>query len=87
MWTAIQQACEQGFRYFDMGRTDLDNEGLRKFKGRWGAKETPLYYASLKTNSKIVVEGRLSRLMHFVIQRSPTWMCRLTGELLYGHFG
>ncbi len=87
MWTAIQQACERGFRYFDMGRSDLENQGLRNFKSRWGAEEIPLYYTSLKTDSNIAIEGRLSRLMHFFIRRSPTRICRLTGELLYGHFG
>lgn len=87
MWTAIQQACERGFRYFDLGRSDLDNQGLRNFKSRWGAEEQPLYYTSLKTDSRIAVGSRLSRLMHFVIRTSPTWICRLTGELLYGYFG
>lgn len=87
MWTAIQQACEQGFRYFDMGRTDPENQGLRNFKSRWGAKETPLFYTSLKTDSDIAVEDRFSNLMHSVIQKSPAWMCRLAGELLYGQFG
>jgi hypothetical protein len=87
MWTAIQQACEQGFQYFDMGRSNLDNQGLRNFKSRWGAEEMPLYYTSFQTDSRVAVEVRLSRLMHFVIRRSPAWVCRLTGELLYGYFG
>jgi hypothetical protein len=85
MWTAIQQGCEQGYRCFDMGRTDLDNNGLRKFKSRWGAAEAPLYYSS--TNSTHPTEGRLARYMHFVIQKSPVWVCRVSGELLYKHFG
>lgn len=87
MWAAIQRACERGFRYFDLGRTDLENTGLRTFKSRWGAKEIPLFYSSLKTNSFSVVGGRLMRCMHFVIQKSPTWLCRLTGEFLYKYFG
>ena len=87
MWTAIKYACEQGFRYFDMGRTDLENTGLRMFKSRWGAKETQLFYSSFKTKLGRVSEGRLIQYMHLVIQRSPTWVCRFTGELLYKHFG
>jgi CelD/BcsL family acetyltransferase involved in cellulose biosynthesis len=87
MWTAIQRACEQGFRYFDMGRTDLGNKGLRMFKSRWGAVEIPLVYSSSKTNPNHAVEGRLARYMHFVIQKSPAWVCRFSGELLYRHFG
>jgi CelD/BcsL family acetyltransferase involved in cellulose biosynthesis len=85
MWTAIQRACEQGYRYFDMGRTDLANGGLRTFKSRWGAVEIPLAYSS--TNSTHATEGRLAHYMHFVIKKSPSWVCRLSGELLYRHFG
>jgi CelD/BcsL family acetyltransferase involved in cellulose biosynthesis len=87
MWTAIQQACVQGFSYFDMGRTDLENTGLRTFKRRWGAREMPLFYSSLKARSGLKTEGPLARYMHAVIQRSPACVCRLTGELLYRHFG
>jgi len=87
MWTAIKKACEQGFRYFDMGRTDVENIGLRMFKSRWGAIEVPLFYSNLKASNKHVAQGKLSRYMRFVIQNSPTCVCRFTGELLYRHFG
>lgn len=87
MWTAIKYACEHGFRYFDMGRTDLENTGLRMFKSRWGVKEMPLFYSSFKTKPRHTTEGRLTQYMHLVIQNSPAWVCRFTGELLYKHFG
>jgi len=87
MWTAIKYAFEQGFRYFDMGRTDLENIGLRTYKGRWGAKETQLFYSIFKSKPGRATEGRLTQYMHHVIQRSPAWVCRFTGELLYKHFG
>jgi CelD/BcsL family acetyltransferase involved in cellulose biosynthesis len=87
MWTAIQKGCEGGFSRFDMGRTDLENTGLRAFKSRWGARETPLVYTSLRGRANRMEDGRLMRYMHTVLQKSPTWVCRLTGELLYKHFG
>jgi CelD/BcsL family acetyltransferase involved in cellulose biosynthesis len=87
MWTAIQKGCEGGFSRFDMGRTDLDNTGLRTFKSRWGASETPLVYTSLTGGSNHMGDGRLMLYMNTVLQKSPTWVCRLTGELLYKHFG
>ncbi len=43
-WTAIRWGCENGYQLFDMGRTDLDNPGLRRFKQGWGADELPLTY-------------------------------------------
>lgn len=87
MWTAIQKGYEGGFSRFDMGRTDLENTGLRTFKSRWGAGETPLVYTSLKGGPNQMKDGGLMRYMNTVLQKSPTWVSRLTGELLYKHFG
>jgi hypothetical protein len=87
MWTAIQKGCENGFIRFDLGRTDLENKGLRTFKSRWGARETPLFYTSLGANTTHVGEGKLMAHMHTILQKSPAWVCRFAGELLYKHFG
>ncbi len=46
-WHAIRTACEQGYQWFDFGRTDADQEGLRNFKRSWGAIEEPLAYGVL----------------------------------------
>jgi CelD/BcsL family acetyltransferase involved in cellulose biosynthesis len=46
-WHAIRAACEQGCRWFDFGRTDIGQEGLRNFKLSWGAAEEPLVYRAL----------------------------------------
>ena len=86
-WTAIRWGCENGYTLFDMGRTDLTNSGLRAFKSGWGAEEIPLIYSVLSSTSSHPASGRLTKIMHHVIRRSPLWVCRLIGELLYGHFG
>jgi hypothetical protein len=41
-WQGICWGCEHGFEVFDMGRTEVENVGLRNFKSRWGAREEPL---------------------------------------------
>ena len=46
-WHAIRAACEQECRWFDFGRTDIGQEGLRNFKLSWGAVEEPLIYGML----------------------------------------
>lgn len=86
-WAAIQWGCQHGFTCFDMGRTELDNEGLRRYKRGWGAVETPLAYSVIGGEPGPTGQpagGRLADLMHTVIQRSPPWVCRAAGELLYG---
>jgi CelD/BcsL family acetyltransferase involved in cellulose biosynthesis len=87
MWTAIQWGCNNGFNKLDFGRTDLANEGLRTFKSRWDAREILLPYTYLTPHKKKAGIGRSMALLNKVIQKSPPWICRLSGELLYRHFG
>lgn len=86
-WTAICWGCENGYQTFDMGRSALDNQGLRDFKSRWGAEETPLFYSAIAAPlQKQRGDGRLMQAMGTVIRRSPVWVTRVMGDLLYRHF-
>lgn len=85
--TAIQWGCENGFRWFDFGRTELGNEGLRTFKTRWGAEEKPLVYSIVSNKPVQPSSPKLEALMHRIIKNSPVWVCRASGALLYRHFG
>lgn len=87
MWTAIQWGCNNGFNKLDLGRTTLSNEGLRAFKSRWGAREYCLPYTYLVPHAKKVYTGKLTALLSMLIRNSPPWFCRISGELLYKHFG
>lgn len=87
MWTAIQWGCNNGFDRLDLGRTDLSNEGLRAFKSRWGAREFSIPYTYLVPHKKKSGSGKLMTLLNSIIQKSPPWVCRVSGELLYRHFG
>jgi hypothetical protein len=86
-WEGIRWGCKNGFTIFDMGRTEVENTGLRNFKSRWGAVEEPLYYSILSSRKLQSSNGRLEHILHSVIQRSPLWVCRLSGELFYKHVG
>lgn len=81
LWTAIHDACEQGVTTFDFGRSDLENVGLRDFKSSWGAVEKPLVYASI--GDAAATGAPAPRLLGEIIRRSPMWVARTTGELLY----
>jgi CelD/BcsL family acetyltransferase involved in cellulose biosynthesis len=90
MLEAIRWSCEHGFANFDFGRTDLDNEGLRKFKSSWGAEELPLSYTYLTREEPAPVGAAASlreRVMTTTIRRSPAFVGRLAGEMLYRHAG
>jgi CelD/BcsL family acetyltransferase involved in cellulose biosynthesis len=82
-WDAIRWGCEQGYRRFDFGRTELDNRGLREFKSRWGAEEQPLRYSVVAGEAPTPAQGRAVRALGSVIRHSPAWVCRGLGEALY----
>jgi CelD/BcsL family acetyltransferase involved in cellulose biosynthesis len=89
---AIRWSCEAGFRTFDFGRTELENEGLRDFKSSWGAPEAELDYICLADRvaerEREPASGSLrDRIMSTTIQRSPALVSRLAGEALYRHYG
>lgn len=86
-WEGIRWGCETGYSRFDMGRTELINEGLRNFKNRWGSIEEPLIYSRLSRKSSNPSTGKLANLLHRFIQNSPDWVCQATGEVFYRHFG
>lgn len=82
-WEAIRWSCERGFRTFDFGRTDLDNDGLRNFKNNWGARETPLTYSVLPDSPPRHIAPSFPRPVSAAIRMSPMWVSRWLGELLY----
>ena len=86
---AIRWSCEAGFRSFDFGRTDSDNDGLRSFKRSWGAEEFELSYTYLMDREPEPAPGptRRDRMMSAAIQRSPAVVGRLAGAALYRHVG
>jgi CelD/BcsL family acetyltransferase involved in cellulose biosynthesis len=85
-WKAMEWGCEQGYQVLDFGKTDLENQGLRDFKSRWGATEVPLAYASVSDSAPQPRNGRAMGLLSRVITSTPPITARLVGELLYGHF-
>ena len=86
-WTAIQESCARSDREFDFGRTDLGNEGLRRFKSGWGGVERPLVYSSLAPGAAEGREGRAARAASVVIKRGPPWVGRAVGATLYRYAG
>jgi CelD/BcsL family acetyltransferase involved in cellulose biosynthesis len=83
MWTAIRKACADGSHTFDFGRTDDGNDGLRAFKRSWGAEELRLTYSTLAPAPPSPRSHRVEAVLGATLRRSPPWMTRVAGELLY----
>jgi CelD/BcsL family acetyltransferase involved in cellulose biosynthesis len=81
-WRAIQWSIQVGATTLDLGRTDIDQPGLREFKRRWGAREETLTYSSIGTASAAPPRSS-PRLVSYAIRHSPQPVCRALGEAFY----
>jgi Acetyltransferase (GNAT) domain len=86
-WKTIQEANTLGFRELDMGRSDLDNPGLVKFKEHWGAERMMLRYwrypeAKLSSSTQWKLKAA-KKIFAFV----PPIALPTAGRLLYRHVG
>ena len=84
VYNAIRLAQEAKCQWFDFGISDKQQEGLRRFKRKWGATESDVFY------NHVVGEpdepgppSRAMRLAADIIRRSPTLVCRVLGKALY----
>jgi hypothetical protein len=87
MWEALKFLIQNGCKTLHFGRTSLENEGLRRFKAGWGAKEGRIGYFRFDTQTeawKIGVDSS-SGFHNKVFRRLPLAFNRLAGALLYPH--
>lgn len=85
---AIRHGCEHGGRRLDLGRTDLDNAGLRRFKLAWGAEESELSYSRLGGGADDeLAGGGIPPAVGTAIRRGPPLVGRAIGAAFYGHYG
>ena len=87
-WKTIQEARATGCTAFDMGRCDVDNPGLARFKERWGATRSEITYWRHGDTSVISALRRhaLTGGRH-LLDHTPG-ACRIAaGRILYRHAG
>ena len=89
-WTMLEYACDNGYKYFDFGRSSPD-EGTYKFKKQWGAEPTPLHWqyiylkgapAALETSEKSKFENAIKYW-----QKLPVSITRIIGPPIRRNIG
>jgi CelD/BcsL family acetyltransferase involved in cellulose biosynthesis len=89
-WEAIKSACAQNYKHFDFGRCSPEEEGLRTFKTRWGAKEIMLpyyYYPRVQGISAASENSVRYRIMRLFSRLTPLSTFESAGSFLYKHLG
>jgi hypothetical protein len=87
MWEAIRECAARGCTRLHFGRTSLGNEGLRRFKLGFGAREETIKCCKYDFRKELFVtdvdraEGWYSR----VFSALPPPLLRLAGKLIYPH--
>lgn len=89
MWTAVKECVRRGVKHLNLGRTSLDNEGLRRFKLGWGAGEHKIEYVKfdLKKNQFVTDRVNASGWRTRIFRRLPAFLSRCIGTVLYKHWG
>lgn len=92
-WNTIQEAKDNGMELLDLGRSEIDNQGLVLFKERLGAARSQLVYwryseypgsVSHRSNAIHRVQRLLPQLPESML-RLPRSLLTIPGSILYKH--
>jgi CelD/BcsL family acetyltransferase involved in cellulose biosynthesis len=86
-WKLIEESKAWGAQKIDFGRTDLRNDGLIRFKDRFGARKHTLNYYRCPSDAKGPAENCVSRILSQVISVLPDSIPEVFGRILYRHVG
>ena len=87
MASAVEMALEDGYRELDLGRCDLDAEGLRRYKLLWGCVEEEYrYYRYDSGPPPRRHRDPVARALPLFVRVAPAWALKLAGDRLYRRF-
>lgn len=87
-WKAIEDAKEHGIQEMDLGRSDLDNEGLIRFKGQLGSTKTLISYWRLARGFQPVRKSSRSfQIASQLLAHAPASLQIAIGDLFTKHMG
>lgn len=89
-WKMLEYACDNGYRYFDFGRSTPDGSTYR-FKKQWGAKPIPLHWIYISKGGNNIGE-QISENSKFEIasqlwKKFPVSLTRVLGPRIRKYIG
>jgi CelD/BcsL family acetyltransferase involved in cellulose biosynthesis len=87
IWEGIKQLVGQGLKTLHFGRTEVNDDGLRRFKLSWGTEEGVIEYFRFALNAqKWLNSGRNAFEFHHRLFRNlPLAANQVAGALIYPH--
>jgi len=88
LWRAIRAEKEAGAKVLDMGRSDIDQSGLVRFKERWGAIRSVLeYYRYPAPRHQHSRPKWAEQALSYAVSCLPDSVLTKVGGILYPHMG
>jgi len=88
LWYAIKWASLNGFKYFDLGRTDRADKGLIFFKEKWGSQSEVLRYYYLPRSSFVSSRsGFKFSMVNTLYKRLPVAVAKIFGPPIVKRLG
>jgi hypothetical protein len=87
MWQGIQFLARTGAEKLDFGRTECENDGLRRFKLSWGTEEETIGYFRVDSSGRqFLAAARPNSGFHKrIFGMLPLVVNRLVGSMIYPH--
>jgi len=80
----IRTCYDRGCRRLDFGTSRFQDEGLRRFKSKWGAAESNVYYETLSGRQAASHGDSFAlKIASVAIRKGPRLVCRGLGEMFY----
>lgn len=89
IWETIKWLKRNKIEYLSLGRTDLWNEGLRKFKNGWGASETRLFYFTYDLEKESFITSNSQNIHWYfnIFRHFPVTLLKWIGFIAYKYMG
>jgi len=87
MWSGIKESRARGATCLSFGRTDLDHDGLRRYKLGWGTKEKTIFYLQLDVLSETFLSNTNNSRSNTLLRMLPLWFLKRIGTVVYPHVG
>jgi hypothetical protein len=87
MWQGIQVLARSGVEKLHFGRTECENDGLRRFKLSWDTEEETIDYFRVDSSGQkcLVASPHDSGFHKWIFGRLPLAFNRLAGSMIYPH--
>ena len=92
LWEGIKYAKTHGFKFLDFGLSDLDQEGLLRYKRQFATEEKRIYFLRHRPSEvQTIQEQQIRRLLPaltnlFTDEQMPDNLTEQAGEVLYRFF-